>query len=345
MTNRRQVIGMGAALAATAAIGGRAALAQDATPAASPDGTPAGTTATGEWSFTDDKGVTVTLPQRPTRLAIDVNAAAPLWDFGIRPVALFGWNILADGTLTDAGGNIELSDEITLAGDVVEPVRVEDLVATEPELLITITFDTEDPLDYWSFTPEILEQVQAGGYPIIALNGSGNVGETVVRFAELAESLGADLSTPEQVEAKDLYEAKTEEMRASIAAKPDLTYLFGYLSASELYFASVTDFGDLTFFSSLGLQIPTVGAEPGTYWTQISPEQLGSYPGDVIFNSTRPGNFSVDELQADPVFNLHPAIGAGQVFGWNQDVIMSYQGLTIAMDAVLQANEASNKVT
>ncbi len=338
MMDRRRIILSGAAMAA--AVGGLRAIptrAQDATPAATPGN--------GEWSFTDDKGVTVTLPQRPTRLAIDVNAAAPLWDYGIRPVALFGWNVNADGTLNDAGGNIELDDTIALAGDVVEPVRVEDLVAAEPELIITLTFDLEDELDYWSFTPETLAQVEAGNYPILAFNGGGNVGETVVRFAELAEALGADLSSPDQVEAKDAFDAKVEELQASIAAKPDLTYLFGYLAATELYLASVTDFGDLTYFESLGLQIPTVGAEPGAYWTQISPEQLGSYPADVVFNSTRPGNFSAEELEADPVFSLHPAVAAGQVFGWNQDVIMSYQGLTLALDAVLQANEASNKVT
>ena len=51
----------------------------------------------GEWSFTDDKGITVTLPAAPERLVVDLNAAGPLWDFGIRPDALFGWSVMADG--------------------------------------------------------------------------------------------------------------------------------------------------------------------------------------------------------------------------------------------------------
>src|SRR5690348_13132494 len=76
---RRTVLG--GVLGALAASRLSTSRAQDATPAAD-----------GPWSFTDDKGVTVELPARPLRIIADVNAAAPLWDFGIRPVAVFGWN-------------------------------------------------------------------------------------------------------------------------------------------------------------------------------------------------------------------------------------------------------------
>jgi iron complex transport system substrate-binding protein len=337
MDRRRVIIGSGAAMAAIA--GGLLSV-----PARAQDATPAATPADGEWTFTDDKGVTITLPQRPTRLAIDVNAAAPLWDFGIRPAALFGWNVLADGSLGDAGGNIDPTG-IPLVGNVNEQIIVEDLVGIEPDLLITLTFTPDDPDEYWSFQPDVLEQIRAGGYPVLAMSGTGNVGETVVRFAELATALGADLSAPDQVAAKDAYDAKVEEFQASIAAKPDLTYMFGYLAAAELYIASEQDFGDLTFFGTLGLDILDAGVEAGEYWLQISPEELGSYPTDVVMNSTREGNYTPEQLQADPVFSLHPAVAAGQVYGWNQDVIMSYQGLTIALDDVLAANEAANKVT
>ena len=60
---RRSVIGV--TLGLGAAVAARLASAQEA----SPEATPA---ASGEWSFTDDKGVTVTLPSRPERLVIDV---------------------------------------------------------------------------------------------------------------------------------------------------------------------------------------------------------------------------------------------------------------------------------
>lgn len=84
--NRRSMIKAAAAGLAVITLP-KATSAQDASPES------------GEWSFTDDKGVTVTLPSRPERIVMDVNAAAPLWDFGIKPTALFGWNVLADGSL------------------------------------------------------------------------------------------------------------------------------------------------------------------------------------------------------------------------------------------------------
>ena len=72
----------------------RHGLARQATPAAG-------------WSFTDDKGVTVELDAMPERLAIDLNAAAALWDFGVRPTAVFGWDANETGDFGDAGGNID----------------------------------------------------------------------------------------------------------------------------------------------------------------------------------------------------------------------------------------------
>ena len=344
--DRRRVIGLGAGLATgMAAMHAHGAAARDATPAATPAATPVGGVdpVTGEWSFTDDKGVTVTLPRRPERLAIDLNAAAPLWDYGIRPVAVFGWNVGIDGTFNDAGGDVDPA-AVELIGDVDERFRVEDAVAVEPDLLITITFDDDDPGDYWSFDPDVLTQIQ-GRFPLIALSASRSAGEGVERFAELAAALGADLSAPDLVAAKDAHTAKVAEVRSAIAAAPDLTVLFAYLSGTELYLASAPDWGDLSYYASLGLRIEAVGADPGTYWTRISAEEIGGYPADALFRSTRPGTLTPAELAADAVFSLHPAVAAGQIFDWNQDVILSYPGLTAALDVILDGVRSSRKVT
>ena len=92
--SRRRMIALGTSMLVTAHAA-PAVLAHQATPSGS-------ATPVGPWSFTDDKGVTVTLDAMPERLLIDVNAAAPLWDFGIRPVAVFGWNIYGEDDFGDA---------------------------------------------------------------------------------------------------------------------------------------------------------------------------------------------------------------------------------------------------
>lgn len=339
--DRRRMLAAGSALIGAVALGHGATRAQDATPAATPVG--GVDPVTGAWSFTDDKGVTVTLPARPERLVIDVNAAAPLWDYGIRPVGLFGWNVDIDGTLGDAGGNIDPA-QVELVGDVNERLRVEEAVALDPDLIITITFSPDDPAEYWSFDPDILEQVQSQ-FPIIALSATGSADRGVERYVELALALGADLSTPEIEAARAGYEAAIAATSAAAAARADLDVLFGYFASTELYFASAQDWNDLTFYASLGLNILSVGAPAGEYWTQVSAEEFGTYPSDVLFRSTRGGTLTTGELEADPVFGLHPAVAAGQVFDWNQDVILSYQGMTTALEAIRSAIESSTKVT
>lgn len=285
---------------------------------------------TGEWSFTDDKGVTVTLPTRPTRIAIDVNAAAPLWDFGIVPSALFGWNVLADGSLGDAGGSIE-PQGIPVVGNVNEPMIVEDLVASDPELVVTLTWTPDDPQDYWSIDPEILDQVQAIA-PIVALSATGMADANTLRFAELAEALGADLATPELAEAEQAFTAAIEAFKSIAAEKSDLVALFIAPVSDNTWVASPADWADLNMYMAFGLNIVAPDVEPGAFWENISHEQALKYPADVVFHSTRGEALTAEDITASPTWGLHPAIAAGQLYPWNQDFIMSYQGMTQALN-------------
>jgi hypothetical protein len=78
--SRRSTLGAGAGLAA-AGLFLHTAGAHDATPGASPEASPAaanGIQPDGTWAFTDDCGITITLPQAPVRIVADINAAAAL---------------------------------------------------------------------------------------------------------------------------------------------------------------------------------------------------------------------------------------------------------------------------
>jgi iron complex transport system substrate-binding protein len=82
--------------------------------------------------------------------------------------------------------------------------------------------------------------------------------------------------------------------------------------------------------------------EKGAFWEILSREQSNKYPSDVFFLSLRAGRMSNEELRADPLFAVHPAVAANQIGGWNQDFVLSYQGLTDAlttMEATLATAE------
>jgi len=341
-STRRQFIGGTAGLAAGLAT--MSTLAHegahgDATPAASPGASPVA----GGWSFTDDHGVTVTADAAPTRIVADVNAAAPLWDFGVRPVAVFGWNASESGNFGAAGGNIDPS-AVAVVGDATEPFKTEAVLAEDPDLLVTLTWAPSDPADYWSFTEAALVDQARQIAPLIAMSAAGFADANTDRFAELATSLGADLSTPELTAAKADYTDRLTAFPDQAASKADLKVLFMYIAAEgSVYFATPKGWADLSLYQKLGVNI-VLPETDDPWWQEVSQEEAGMYPADVIFHSTRPGTLSVDEMKAHPTLGQHPAIKAGQIGEWNQDFIMSWQGMSAALDSISGPILAANKV-
>ena len=335
---RRSLVGSSLGLGAVAAAT-RLGFAQESTPVTSPVAE-----GTGEWSFTDDKGVTVTLPSRPQRLVIDVNAAAPLWDFGVRPVAVFGWLATASGDFGEAGGNID-PEQVEIIGEGEATIDVEALVGLQPDLIVTLTFAPDDPLDYWSLAADgPLEQVQQVA-PIIAISGVQRADLAAARFAELAAALGADLESAEVVADNGRWLAAEDALKTEIAAKPGISAIFAAASADIIYVANPAVAGDIQYFRELGLTIPDVEINPenGDYWEYVSTEEIGKYQTDTLFSSYR--GLPVDEFIAIPTVATLPAVAAGQVYIWNQDVIMSYRGLAGIVEDLTEAITAAEIVT
>ncbi|MCA9832794.1 MAG: ABC transporter substrate-binding protein [Thermomicrobiales bacterium] len=322
--------------AASAALMSRFTTAQESSPEASPAGI---------WSFTDAKGITVSLEAPPQRVVMDVNAAAPLWDFGIRPAGLFGWNVQADGSLGDAGGNID-PEGIPTAGDVNEPIKMEELIALEPDLIVTLAFTPDDLTEYWSIDAEagLVDQVKAIA-PIVSIPVYGRADENIVKVIELAGLLGADLESEELVAAKAAYEESEAALKAAAEAAPDLKALFLYIGDSESYIAAPPDWADISMYQAFGVNTYDPEIDRGLYWLTISNELALTYDVDMLFTSTRSGSIAGDELLTTPGWKEHPAAVAGQIFPWNQDFILSYQGMKAAFDVVTDALTTSTKVS
>ncbi len=338
--NRRTLLAATGAITASAILAFEGA-AQTASPVASP-------VATG-WSFTDDKGVTVELDAAPVRIVADVNAAAALWDFGIRPVGVFGWNASDSGDFGPAGGNIDPS-QVEIGGNDAEPFQLEPVLAMQPDLLVTITWEPENPTEYWSldFDEAILPLAQKIA-PIVAISAVGLADVNTDRMAELAVALGADLDTPELAEANEEYQAALARLPEVTAEKSDLNVMFTYISreGEQWYIVDPAGWADVSLYESLGVNV-VIPEESDGYWQTLSFEEALKYPADVIFNSSRGGGtltLNLEELQAHPTFSQHPAVAAGQVGDWNQDFIMSFQGMTDALNAIISTLEPAEKVT
>lgn len=262
----------------------------------------------GEWTFTDDRGITVTLPSRPERIVAQTAAAAALWDYGIRPVGIFGPYRMEDGSPDFQAGNIDL-DAVEYLGDYGE-MDLEKLVALQADVYVDFAL-YDDQLWYLGDTePRVKEIV-----PTIGISMQGvSILQSIERFEELAGLLGADLSAPEVVEAKEEFAAAEADLKAAIEEKPDLRVLVISNSLDQIYIASPEWMTDLRYFADLGLDIVTHETED--FFESLSWEQANKYPADLILVDQRPGLLTQEQLNAIPTWTSLPAVQAGQVGPW-----------------------------
>lgn len=327
---RRHVIGVGAGWAMLAR-GGCQASAQAGTPEAG-------------WAYTDIHGVTVTLPQRPERVAAMITPGAALWDFGVRPAGIFAWEAMAAPDGSDpAWGNIDAAAVANVGGGEVGNLDPEKLAVLGADLVVTTKFD-DVANRYIQIDPEVLTQIQQI-VPVVAVYELATAIENLERVAALAALLGADLDSPENRAAREAFEDSLADLAAVVAEKRDLTVLVIDPYEAEYGVVAPRDFDDLAWLADLGVPFAGLDFAPGTWFEPYSAEQALAYPADVVLISSLAGRLTAEELQAHPTYGQHPAIKAGQIGEWNQSYIPSYPQLTATLVQVLAALRDAEKVT
>ncbi len=336
--SRRSVLGAAAGAALGADIA-RDGMAQDATPDAS--------SVAGEWTYTDVTGTTVTLPGRPVRIAAYINQAASLWDFGIQPVAVFGWTAAnyPDGDHI-AWGNVP-AGELPQISDLEGNVDLEQLIAANPDLIVTWTWNKDDIRNATNgFPADVLDRA-AEIAPIIVVNQGDPIDVELGRIEALAEALGADLNAPALVADREAYETKVAEFQTAVTERSELTAIFASYGEDGVYYVASPDYvADVGYLRSLGLQLANDGSPTATaYWEEISTEQALMYPSDLVYLDAYGSANTLEAVQALPVINQHPAIAAGQVGYWHRDFPLTYQGIATFLEDVLTPLRTAEKVT
>ena len=311
------------AAAATALVSIHPARArQDASPVAD-------STADGAWIFTDDAGVTIEREQRPERIVAYLPLAASLWEFGIRPVAVYGTTRRSDGSPEVYAGEVDL-DAVESLGEVYGELDLEGLVEAQPDLIVNDMWN--DPPDVWGLAPETVQQVTQIASIANVLFVERPAPETIATIETLAAALGAVLEAPEIVAAREAFQAASDDLRAAIAEKPGLTVLFvSGTPDGSFWVASPEEFSDLMYFQQLGLDIVVPETITAEWWEELSWEQAGKYPADLILVDARSGSSSGEQLMAVPTFAALPAAAAGQLGSWQTEYVPSYAAFTAVM--------------
>ncbi|MGC4104856.1 MAG: ABC transporter substrate-binding protein [Thermomicrobiales bacterium] len=316
--SRRRVVASGFAIGAGIALSqavSRGVSSQ--TPIASPAG--------GEWTFTDDRGITVSLPQTPTRVVAQTSSAASLWDFGFEVVGFYGPNDPDNTAGFPQVGDMDVS-RIPNVGDYGAP-DIEKFLSLKPQLYVDLDRggDTLWYLD--ADTQATLEQV----CPTIGIDADGvSVIDIVKRYEDLAVALGVDPESETIVTARETFTASETAFTEAVSAHDDLKVL----TVSPAADGTVTLWNpnwlpDLIYFTSLGFTGVAVGVDDATPNVQVSMEELGEYPADVILVDVRR---EISAFEGNAIWESLPAVQAGQVGRWYAAFPYSYQKLAEVLD-------------
>lgn len=284
----------------------------------------------GPWEFTDGRGVTVTLPQPPQRIVAFAAATGALWDFGVRPVGIYGIQRLADGSVEPTVGNADL-DSMTSIGDTNDDIDIEALLALQPDLLIS-TMNTADAI--WGMQDETAQSLVESVVPVVAMSAFFEPIDALIgHFEELAVALGGDPASSEAVAMRDAFDAASADIRSIAAAKPDLSVLACSGNNDNFFFSSTEMFPDLIYLASLGIQfVQPEGVEFNGPWGMVSWELVGQYQPDVILADSRRG-WPPPAFQGQATYEGLAAVQAGQIGRWTPLVPLSYGGMATIVAA------------
>lgn len=317
--SRRRFIG---ALGALSMVGlpVRAA-AQDATPAAG-------------WTFTDDAGVTISLPETPQRVIAYVNLAAALDDFGAKPAGYFGQPLRPDGTRETIAGDMDLEGMLSVGPDY-GAFDIEQLAEENIDLIVTDMWET--PPTFWGLEPDAVEQINTVA-PILNLWFIGQpVTRTIERVGELAVALGADPDNPQVTADREAFLAAEADLKAAIAEKPGLKVAFASGTPDEAFYIGNPNVNaDLKYYASLGLDI-VAPEDQSSFYEELSWEEAGRYPVDLLIMDDRQWSSTPEELKEKvPTFAALPAVKAGAYGPWASEWVPSYPGMTPVLERLAE---------
>lgn len=302
----------------------------------------------GPWTFTDDRGITVSLPSRPRRIVAYDLAASALMHLGLMPVGIFATYPFSQNPQLSG---FDLS-HVAKVAESYGQINFETLAAIAPDLIVTVFYPNYAGAEM-GFKDKA-QQTEAEQFaPTIAFNALHDLTTVIGRFEQLGSSLGIDLKGQRVTTAHQQFAAVSARLHAATAAKPGLTAL---VIAAEpglgIQVARPESDSTLQLYEKLGLHLihPTsppqnINQNPNGFFYELNSfEQVGRYPADLILYSNLPGAMTLQQLATIPTWQILPAVKARQLVPWQQLDPYSYELLNQRMTAIASAVEQAKMV-
>lgn len=234
------------------------------------------------WSFEDDRGTTARAAGRPRRIVAYIGAAAALHDFGVECTGVFGPTKLKNGEPDVQAAGVDV-DKVTVIGNTWGEFSIEKYANLRPELLVS-TMNVSPTL--WYVPEESAKKITSLAPTVGILTGRTSLTKVIGRFAELAESLGADLGAQQVTAANKRFEAASETLRESARAaksRGGLKVMAVAAQADLLYVGDPADFTDLRHYADLGVEFVTPAkTAKGGFFQELGWENADTYEADLI---------------------------------------------------------------
>lgn len=299
--------------------------------------TSAASAPSGPWSYVDGLGQTIELAEVPTRIAAYGDAAAALIGFGIKPVAIFHYVDPADDATFE---DVDL-EGIEIVGTSYGEIDVEQLAATQPDLIVTTSYQGETPHTMYGFKDKAQIDAIRKIAPIAGIMQTGTAADVIKANEALAATLGIDVGSGKVAEDKAAFEAASQKL--TTAGETGITVLPMYAEDAGVYVAIARDEPALAYYQQLGVDFVETGGPDDYYWEELSWENADKYDPDLILYSVR-DSYTPEQLMDQPTFARMPAAQAGQLHPWkfkSMDYASQATWMNELAEAITSAEEVS----
>ncbi|WP_435135158.1 ABC transporter substrate-binding protein [Actinacidiphila sp. bgisy144] len=263
------------------------------------------------WEFTDDRGSTATGPGTPPRVVAYVRAGAALWEYGIRPVAVYGSGHDSGARADPAKlGGLDPREAAYLGGGA--DITAEVLRELRPDVVVDVTYDGKSA---YALAEDAAEQA---GVPVVALGvGGGAPLRTILgRFAELAAAFGA----PAPAADGELAAAEAELRELAAGAGTAGVVALSPGGPEQVHLARPETWPELRHLADLGVRTPDPGPGPGVNWRTTDWDQALEAVGGagVLLADARANAVPLAELAGVPAWQQ--LARTAQVLPWNPEL-------------------------